>query len=111
MLEVELLNEQTVEAIDEEIVDSVEEIVEQSVVETEDGLITGEEIILQQQEVILSFSSKTSRHNIWYLPDKGYHECWPFVKSSYWLNSYFLSVFGRAPQPSMKRKCETDTSI
>ena len=55
MLEVELLNEHTVEAIDEEIVDSVEEIVEQSVVETVDGLITGEEIILQQQEVNLCF--------------------------------------------------------
>ena len=55
MLEVELLNGQTAEAIDEEIVDPVEEVVEQSVVETVDGLIAGEEIILQQQEVILCF--------------------------------------------------------
>ena len=61
MLEVELLNEQTVEAIDEEIVDNVEEIVEQSVVETVDGLIPGEEIILQQQEVIFCFWNKTSQ--------------------------------------------------
>ena len=50
VLEVELLNEQTVENLDEQVVDSVEEIIENQVVGTVNEL--GQEIILQQQEVV-----------------------------------------------------------
>ena len=51
VLEVELLNEQTVENLDQQVVDSVEEIIEHQVVGTVNQL-EGQEIILQQQEVV-----------------------------------------------------------
>ena len=52
LLEVELLNEQTVENLDEQVVDNVQEIIEHQVIGTVNELEEGQEIILQQQEVL-----------------------------------------------------------